>query len=168
MRKVVKAISGAYEALSIAFLIGIAIVVVLQVFFRYVARIIVPWTEEFARYLCIWMVFMGVATAVFRETHIRITFLLNRLSGRAKNVLVLFSYLVMFMFNIIIFFGSIRLIQLNWGQEAVTFPISVGVLYLAITVSSGGIFVFLIFLLRSKAKAVLAPQEVGEIRNGVS
>ena len=74
----------------------------------------------------------------------------------------------MFMFNIIIFFGSIRLIQLNWGQEAVTFPISVGVLYLAITISSGGVFVFLIFLLWSKAKAVFGPQEVGEIRNGVS
>ena len=64
MKKVYKVIADSFEYTSTFFLLCILIVVILQVFFRYVAEIVVPWTEELARYLCIWMVFMGATAAV--------------------------------------------------------------------------------------------------------
>ncbi|MHC4804986.1 MAG: TRAP transporter small permease, partial [Planctomycetota bacterium] len=123
-------------------------------FFRYVARIVVPWTEEAARYFCIWMVFMGAVAAVAQEAHIKITFLVERVPKLAMHLFSLLSYCVVFLFNIIILLGSIQLVMLNWGQEAVTFPISVGVLYLAITVSSATILILLIFIIVQRLKTI--------------
>jgi len=154
MRKLSKIISYSFETVSVVFLVCVLVTVILQVFFRYVARIVVPWTEEAARYFCIWMVFMGAAAAVAQEAHIKITFLVERVPKLANHLFSLLSYCVVFLFNIIIFFGSIELVQLNWGQEAVTFPISVGVLYLAITVSSATILILLTLIIVDRLRTI--------------
>jgi TRAP-type C4-dicarboxylate transport system permease small subunit len=154
IKKLSKIISLSFETVSVVFLVCVLATVILQVFFRYVARIVVPWTEEAARYFCIWMVFMGAAAAVAQEAHIKITFLVERVPKLAMHFFSLLSYCVVFLFNIIIFFGSIQLVELNWGQEAVTFPISVGVLYLAITVSSATILILLIFIIVQRLKII--------------
>lgn len=154
MRKLSKIISHSFETVSAVFLVCVLVTVILQVFFRYVARIVVPWTEEAARYFCIWMVFMGAAAAVAQEAHIKITFLVERVPKLAMHLLSLLSYCVVFLFNVIILLGSIQLVKLNWGQEAVTFPISVGVLYLAITVSSATILILLIFIIAERLRTI--------------
>jgi TRAP-type C4-dicarboxylate transport system permease small subunit len=159
MKRLSKIISYSFETVSVVFLVCVLITVVLQVFFRYVARIVVPWTEEAARYFCIWMVFMGATAAVAQEAHIKITFLVERVPKLAMHLFSLLSYCVVFLFNIIIFFGSIKLVELNWGQEAVTFPISVGVLYLAITVSSAAILILLILIIVDRLRTLFGRDE---------
>lgn len=159
IKKLSKIISFSFETVSVVFLVCVLATVILQVFFRYVARIVVPWTEEAARYFCIWMVFMGAAAAVAQEAHIKITFLVERIPKLAKHLFSLLSYCVVFLFNIIIFFGSIQLVELNWGQEAVTFPISVGVLYLAITLSSATILILLILIIVDRVRTILGRDE---------
>ena len=156
MRKLYQFVSGFFENLSTFFLVCILITVILQVFFRYVARIVVPWTEEFARYLCIWMVFMGAVAAIAKEAHICVTFIIDRIPEKIRNGFDLLSYGIVFLFNLIIFFGSIELMKLNWGQEAVTFPISVGVLYLAIAVSSFFVMLFLAVLASRKIRNIIS------------
>jgi TRAP-type C4-dicarboxylate transport system permease small subunit len=96
-----------------------------------------------SRYLCIWMVFMGVTTAIAKKSHISVTFVVERVPEKRRYAFNLFSLLVVWIFNLIVFLGSIELVRLNWGQQAVTFPLSIGVLYLSITVSSFSILVFL-------------------------
>ena len=162
MKKLYAFVSGFFESSSTLFLVGILVVVILQVFFRYVARIVVPWTEEFARYLCIWMVFMGAVAAMAKEAHIRVTFIIERIPEKVRNGLELFSYAVVFVFNLIIFLGSIELIQLNWAQEAVTFPVSVGVLYLAVTVSSFFVMLFLLVLFYRRIQVMLPGADPAE------
>jgi TRAP-type C4-dicarboxylate transport system permease small subunit len=154
IKKLSKIISFSFETVSVVFLVCVLATVILQVFFRYVARIVVPWTEEAARYFCIWMVFMGAAAAVAQEAHIKITFLVERVPKLAMHLFSLLSYCVVFLFNVIILLGSIQLVKLNWGQEAVTFPISVGVLYLAITVSSATILILLIFIIAERLRTI--------------
>ncbi len=154
--------SGFFESLSTFFLVCILIIVVLQVFFRYVARIVVPWTEEGARYLCIWMVFLGGVAGIAKEAHIRITFILERVPETVRQLLGLLSYGVVFVFNVIVFLGSIDLVRLNWGQQAVTFPLSVGFLYLAVLISSGFILITLIFLTWRKLKTLFVPVKEGQ------
>jgi TRAP-type C4-dicarboxylate transport system permease small subunit len=161
MRRLYNILSNCFENLSSIFLAGVLLAVVLQVFFRYVAGIPVPWTEESARYLGIWMVFMGAAAAIAKETHIKITFILERFPARTKVLFELFIDLIMFLFSAIVLSGSIELIGLNWEQEAVTFPLSVGTLYLAIAVSSGFVMIFLIFLIGKKARTLLATEHKG-------
>jgi len=59
--------------------IVMVIVVLLQVIFRYVMRISVPWTEEFARYLLILITFVGGALAVRDKQHISVTAIIDKL-----------------------------------------------------------------------------------------
>ncbi len=100
MKKIHQFLSNIFELLSAGFLLCVAITVVLQVFFRYVARIVVPWTEEAARYFCIWMVFTGAVVAIAQDNHIKITFLIDRIPEKGKHLLVLFSYVVIVLFTL--------------------------------------------------------------------
>ena len=156
MNKLYSFAANFFESFSTLFLVAIMVTVILQVFFRYIAQIVVPWTEEFARYLCIWMVFMAAVAAMAKEVHIRVTFIIDRIPEKLRIVFLLFSDAVVFLFNLIVFLGSIELIQLNWAQQAVTFPVSVGVLYLAITISSFFIMMFLIILSCRRVRSMIS------------
>jgi TRAP-type C4-dicarboxylate transport system permease small subunit len=56
----------------------------LQVTSRYTGLMFVPWTEEVARLLFVWVVWIGAAAAVFRGSHIRFAFLVERLPRSAQ------------------------------------------------------------------------------------
>ena len=105
---------------------------------------------------------MGAVAAMAKEAHIRVTFIIERIPEKVRNGLELFSYAVVFVFNLIIFLGSIELIQLNWAQEAVTFPVSVGVLYLAVTVSSFFVMLFLLVLFYRRVQVMLPGADPAE------
>ena len=53
-------------------------VVLLGVFFRYVLRQPLSWSEEVARYLMIWAASLAVSIGVMRREHLGITFLISR------------------------------------------------------------------------------------------
>ena len=72
-----KRLSALFETVAMVFLAGILVTVCLQVFFRYVAGIVAPWTEEATRYLGIWMVFMGATAAVAQGSHIAVSALVD-------------------------------------------------------------------------------------------
>ena len=60
-------------------LFALLVVGALQVTSRYTGLIFVPWTEEVARLLFVWVVWIGAAAAAFRGSHIRFDFLVERL-----------------------------------------------------------------------------------------
>jgi TRAP-type C4-dicarboxylate transport system permease small subunit len=130
-------LSSLFELLATVFLGGVLATVVLQVFFRYVAHVAVPWTEEATRYLGIWMVFMGAVAAVAQGSHIAVTVLVEQLPQGGRRVLDRLASLTVLGFLLIVFLGSLQLIRLNWEQQAVTFPVSVVALYVAVAVFSG-------------------------------
>lgn len=62
-------------------------VVFLQFFTRYVLNDSMAWTEEIARYLLIWVTFVGGAIAVRRGTHIGVEVMLHFLPPNTVRVL---------------------------------------------------------------------------------
>lgn len=146
-----KFVSGLFQAVSAGFLVIVMVVVVLQVFFRYVAQIVVPWTEEASRYLCIWMVFTGAVFGIAEDSHIKVTFLQDKAAPVLRHLIVLFSYLVMALLNSIILAGSLRLILQNWRQLAVTFPVSVAALYAVLTLFSAVSLPLIVYLFWMRA-----------------
>jgi TRAP-type C4-dicarboxylate transport system permease small subunit len=73
--------------LSFVIFWAMAAVVFLQFFTRYVLNDSIAWTEEIARYLLMWVTFIGAAVAMRRRTHIAVEVLLHFLPLPAVRVL---------------------------------------------------------------------------------
>ena len=58
------------KILCVIFLALMSIIIVLQVFFRYVLNNSLSWSEELARYLFIWMIYIGISLGVKMDKHI--------------------------------------------------------------------------------------------------
>ncbi len=59
--------------LIVAFLLALmTVLIVLQVFFRYVLNSPLTWAEELARLSMIWLAFLGASVALWRRRHIKI------------------------------------------------------------------------------------------------
>jgi TRAP-type C4-dicarboxylate transport system permease small subunit len=65
------------------------LVIVYQVFMRDVLTKPPTWSDELARYLYIYLVFLGAALISRKRAHIRMDFLPTRLHGRARALLLL-------------------------------------------------------------------------------
>jgi TRAP-type C4-dicarboxylate transport system permease small subunit len=74
---------GAEDWVALALFWGLAVVVFMQFFTRYVLNDSLAWTEEIARYLLIMVAFVGGGIAVRRMTHIHVEFFYVYLGRRA-------------------------------------------------------------------------------------
>ena len=83
------------EAVARATVLGLTLLVLLvmlaQVFFRYVLNSSLQWSEELAVWGMVWMVFVGSVLLVRRSEHISITTLVRLAPLRARPYLVIFN-----------------------------------------------------------------------------
>lgn len=59
--------------------VAMTLLILLQVFFRFVIYVPFPWSEECARYLMIWMGMLGSVIALQQGRHIGVTFFMEKL-----------------------------------------------------------------------------------------
>lgn len=131
--------------ITILAFIVMVIVVLLQVIFRYVMRISVPWTEEFARYLLILITFVGGALAIRDKQHIAVTAIINKLPKKAPYYLNKFFNISIILFLITVFRGSILMVKLTWETPVGSIGwLSTGKIYLILPVSITMMIIYLL------------------------
>jgi TRAP-type C4-dicarboxylate transport system permease small subunit len=81
-------------------------VVTVGVFYRYALNDALPWTEEFARFTMIWLVWLGGGLALRRGVHISTDLVLNLLPETSRRiVLFIGSLLIIFFLCICVYYG---------------------------------------------------------------
>jgi TRAP-type C4-dicarboxylate transport system permease small subunit len=65
--------------------------VLLGVFFRYVLRMPLGWSEEFSRYAMIWMALLSVALCIWRHEHVGVTMFIKKLPRLLAKVIIFLS-----------------------------------------------------------------------------
>ena len=88
--------------------IGLVMVVVVaaQVFCRYVLNHSLFWSEELARYLLVWLTFLGATVAYHRRAHPSIDMLQARVGPRAARAMTIAGYLAaLFFFGVLTVYG---------------------------------------------------------------
>jgi TRAP-type C4-dicarboxylate transport system permease small subunit len=120
---------------------AIFLLVMIQILFRYVLKISVPWTEEAARYLMIWMALLASGLAFKNGDHFNIDFLTNRLKPRLQASLSLWVSLIAGLFILSIILWGIPFAKLGFFTIAPGLQISMFLPYLAIPV--GGLLMLL-------------------------
>ncbi len=94
LQKFCAALNQAVEYLLFGLGLAMALVVAVQVFFRYVLNASLFWSEELARYMLVWLSFFGATVAYYRNLHPGVDALTARLSPGKNRLTRLMVHLV--------------------------------------------------------------------------
>lgn len=82
------------------------VVVAVQVFFRYVLNQSLFWSEELARFLLVWLSFLGASVAYRRKAHPGIDVLYAKMPAALQKVAAVAVHLAsLALFAVMVFFG---------------------------------------------------------------
>jgi TRAP-type C4-dicarboxylate transport system permease small subunit len=83
----VKRLGAIVESVAAVLLAVVVVIVLVQVFGRYILRVSLSWPEELARYVLVWLTLFGVAAAAATRSQIVVDTILELVSPRARRVL---------------------------------------------------------------------------------
>ena len=109
---------------------GLAFIVFLQFFTRYVLNDSLAWTEEIARYGLMWVVFIGGAMVTRRNSHIAVELLSNVMKpGPLRATLLAFVDLVKLAFIALLAYLSITIVERMSIQRMTVFDLPMSYVY---------------------------------------
>lgn len=113
-----------------------SIVIFLQVLFRYVIKYSLPWSEELARYLFVWLSLMGAAAGVKKNAHFGVDMVVKKLKPRSQHILKIVGSWFILCFLGVVLFEGFQLTIRNWTQYSPAMRIPMSFPYAAIPFSS--------------------------------
>ena len=136
------ALVSVLEASAIVLIVGMAIIVLTGVFYRYVIQRALPWYDEVAEYLLVWLTFYGSVLASHRNAHIGFEDLaqyvprvLRPIYAVSAGVVVLLAQAALFYYGWALVGAasfdaavSVRWLRLSWVYSAI--PIGGGLMFL--------------------------------------
>ena len=129
---------------GVVLFIGMCLLVLAQVVARKFFEPLV-WSEELARYVFIWVAFLGWVIAGHNKSHIRISLVTDCAGPRLKMALGLFADLAVVVFALIFVVKGWQLVRNNLDIETVTLFFDFWVVYLIIPVSALATLVVMLF-----------------------
>ncbi len=150
------------EILLIIFLIGMSIIIGVQVFMRYVMKSSLSWSEEVARYMFIWMVYIGISYGIKTGKHVKIDAAVNLFPKKIRKYVLFLSDIMFLVFAGIIIKYSYQVAMLIFklGQTSPGTGILMGYVYLAVPIG------FILVSIRLIQKMVLKARDMN-LRRGV-
>ncbi|WP_308533838.1 TRAP transporter small permease [uncultured Peptoniphilus sp.] len=138
--KIIKWLDDYFEEVLLVFLLAFTTILTFtQVVMRYVFHNSLSWSEELARYIFLYLIWVGAAYAVKKEQHLRIEVILNKISKVNKNKFELFIYLIWLGFSLFLFISSLKM-TINIfasGQLSPAMRIPIGYAYVSIPFGVG-------------------------------
>ena len=117
------------------------VIIINQVFMRYLFLYSLSWSEEVARYLMIWVSFLGASLALKYGFHIGVEFIMNRIPEKIRGWVHLVAKIGILIFLIYFTIGGF---QVSWAvrdQDSPALLFSMAYAYLAAPV--GGLFMII-------------------------
>lgn len=123
----------------------LALIVIGAVFFRYALENALPWSDELAGFLLVWVTFLGAVTALERGKHINFDSVVFAFPKRVSRVLWFIQELFLFGFLAIQFWFGMQLVTRLMNQTAVSMPIPSGIIYSIMPLSAFLMMLILIY-----------------------
>jgi TRAP-type transport system small permease protein len=151
--------------IAIALLLGATVIVaVVQVIFRYGLNSSLSWSEELARYLFIWVIFLGTSSAMRRRHHMAVEALSSILPAVALRPLAAIVAIVSLAFFAVVLYTSLLLTENAIPQLSTALEISVAFVYVAAPIGAALTMVHLLNqLVQIASRRSIAPHQVAEI-----
>lgn len=107
-----------------------------SVFYRYVLNDSLYWSGEVARYMLVYVVFLGATMAHKHKAHIRIDMIFTYLSDKNKKNIEIMIALFFIFFWVLVLMGSIKLLPLFMMQTTATLEMPFAVAFAPLPLSS--------------------------------
>ena len=156
-----------FEENLAACLMGVLLLVLfLQVFTRYVLDDPLSWTEEAARYIYVYIVFLGASAAISDRTHVGIDYFAKALPVRAQWALsVAVNLLVLCALALLAYWGW-RAAMRQWNLPLVVLDIPYTWVYVVVPVTAVLMSLRTIALMREDYAAMRAGTQVATDARG--
>lgn len=82
------------EIILVVMFIALVAITFVQVVFRFLLNMGIPWSEEAGKYLFVWLSWMGVSIGAKHGEHIKIEMLVKKLPFKAANILNIVTDLI--------------------------------------------------------------------------
>jgi TRAP-type C4-dicarboxylate transport system permease small subunit len=150
------------EYLLVSSLAFTVILVFMQVVMRTVFDFALSWSEELARYIGIWQIWLGASLAVREGKHIRVEIIFGLLKGKAVHVAEIVAQLIWFGFCVFIVINSFGLMEYLIRSKSISPAMQIPLVYayLSVPIGCAAMGIRLIENIYREIKAVLAKEEV--------
>jgi len=112
-QKLDRIMAGIGTVLSVISVGVVVILGILQVIFRFILKVSVPWTEEMMRALFIYIVFFGLILVERENGEVRTTMLIEKLPYKAYHVWESIVSLLSILFNVLVIVGCFQAMKVT-------------------------------------------------------
>ncbi|TVU92090.1 TRAP transporter small permease [Vreelandella titanicae] len=128
LRRIERGLDAIIQPVVFAGMAALIGVITLQIVSR-VLFTAVGWTEEVARFLLVWITFLAGTLAFQRGRHIAVTFVVDALPGRLRQIARLAALLVVLAFMITLIVIGYRYMQVQSFQKSASLRLSMTYVY---------------------------------------
>jgi TRAP-type C4-dicarboxylate transport system permease small subunit len=147
LRRFDRTLLAVNRSLLIAILAAMAVIVFANVMLRFTTDRSILWVEETARYLMIWLTFVGMGPVLRYGGHLGIDSLQEALPRHAATIRGAIFALLLCFFASMVWVG-IRYAAFAWKQTTPVLQIPIGAVYLAMPIGFGLAIVHLLLMAR--------------------
>jgi len=158
VKKILDAIEKALKVICTVFMAVIVAILFYAVVMRYIFHQPPGWSIELSRYMFLWMVMFSVIVVTREQSHIQITFILDRLPDKVKFVWLNILRILMIGFCLIMIHQGLAIYPIVSEASSPALDISMGWLYLSVPV--GGVLMG-IYILEGIVVSVIDRFNVG-------
>jgi len=119
------------DRIVVAMGITMILCLVLQVFSRYILGATFSWTEELALLLFTWLLLLAMTSAIYRDGHVRLFFLVDQLPEKTKKFWLSFLSFIVFVFFLALGWSGYRYMGATLGQTSAAIRYPIEILHLA-------------------------------------
>lgn len=144
MKVVLKGIDrlNKYLTMIMGVFLGImSVVIIFQVFSRFFLGFPLPWSEELARFLMVYTVFLGAAIALRHQKLISIEIIAENVSKNSRRILKTLANVISIAFFLVVFVKGLQIMAKVDNQVSAALQIPMSIAYAALPI--GAIFLIM-------------------------
>ena len=133
-QKVLDTVDRAISWVIIVAMAVLTVVVVLQVFFRYVLNDSLRWGWDIPRLCFIWVLMLSIPLGIRYNAHVGIDLVVHHFGPRTKRAVLVFNAIFMLILCAVAAYYGIKLAEDTWDQMMPGIALSVGLFYIGAAV----------------------------------
>ena len=118
------------------FLLIISVLLIAQIFTRYVLNSSLTWSEELSTYCYVWSVFIGSSAIISNDGHLKIDFFEKKFSKKNQKIFRYLYIVSSIVFYLLVFYLSLLVTIKTWEVTTVSLNLTMGIVFLVIPISS--------------------------------